>query len=156
MDKQLEIDSLWQRYLDSLPPGTTEPRLPEVWSFGDTAEMGNELGALAKAGTKTATCSLVWEYEAEGNEDLPKVGDVSILTDGEGWPLCVVETTEVEVKAFNAVDEDFAFDEGEGNRTLAYWQAVHWEFFSARCATIDRVPSKDMPLLCERFRVLVS
>lgn len=38
-----------------------------------------------------------------------------------GEPLCVLEVTAVEIKSFNAVDEQFAFAYGEGERTLADW-----------------------------------
>jgi hypothetical protein len=32
--------------------------------------------------------------------------------------LCIIELTEVEIKPFNSVDEQFAFEYGEGDRTL--------------------------------------
>ena len=35
--------------------------------WGDSPQMADELGALIAAGTKTATCSALWEYEAKGN-----------------------------------------------------------------------------------------
>jgi uncharacterized protein YhfF len=104
---------------------------------------------------KTATCSLVWVYEAE-QERLPQVGDLSIITTWDGEPLCVIETTQTEVKAFDQVDEQFAYDEGEGDRSLAYWRRVHEEFFAEECAAIGRQPSHAMPLLCERFRLVFT
>jgi uncharacterized protein YhfF len=53
--------------------------------------MADELGALISAGTKTATCSALWEYEAEG-ESLPETGLKTIVLDGNGDPMCIVET----------------------------------------------------------------
>lgn len=41
--------------------------------------------------------------------------------DGAGEPRCVIEVTGVDIKPFNAVDEQCAFDYGEGDRTLADW-----------------------------------
>ena len=35
---------------------------------------------------------------------------------------CVIETTEVTYRRFSEVDAAFAYDEGEGDRSLAYWQ----------------------------------
>ena len=154
MNRQSEVEAFWQAYLASLPEGSvSSPGSYEAWSFCDNEEAANELGDLVKAGIKTATCSLVWAYEAE-NEELPKVGDISIITDWDGEPLCVIETTEVQVKAFNEVDEKFAYDEGEGDRSLAYWQKVHWDVFSRECSAMGREPTETMPLLCERFRVV--
>lgn len=154
MYKQRAVKAFWQAYRDSLPEGVQPPSSYDVWSFGDTREMANELGELVKVGIKTATCSLMWEYEAEGDEDLPKVGDVSVITDGEGTPLCIIETIEVEIRPYSQVDESFAYDEGEGDRSLSYWRRAHWEFLSRACASIGREPVENMPLVCERFRVV--
>ncbi len=127
--------------------------MPPAWGFGNTPEMADELGALVQSGTKTATCSLMWEFEHEG-DPIPQVGVLSIILDGDDNPLCIIETVEVEVRAMNTVDEKFAYDEGEGDRSLAYWREAHWRFFSKICATMKRKPSEDMPLVCERFRVI--
>ena len=154
MKKQSEVEAFWQSYLASLSEESELPPVSyEAWSFCDNEEAANELGDLVKAGTKTATCSLVWAYEAE-NEKLPTVGDRSIITNWEGEPLCIIETTEVEIKAFNEVGDRFAYDEGEGDRSLASWREVHWDVFSRECSAIGREPAETMPLLCERFRVI--
>lgn len=128
---------------------------PESWSFGDDPEMADRLGALVARGVKTATCSMLWEYESE-SETLPREGQLSLLLDGQGRPLCVLETVEVEVRPFDRVDAAFAHDEGEGDRSLAYWRKVHWAFFSRRCEVLGRSPEPSMPLVCERFRVLYT
>lgn len=153
MSAQEQAEAFWQSYLASLPPGAVAPRSYQAWSFGDNEQDADELGRLARDGTKTATCSLVWAYEAE-KEALPAVGDLSVITSWAGEPLCVVETTEVQIKPFHQVDEAFARDEGEGDLSLAYWRKAHWAVFSRECAAIGREPAETMPLLCERFRVL--
>jgi uncharacterized protein YhfF len=154
VEKQSEVKAFWQSYLDSVPERTKLPPASyEAWSFCDNEEEANELGGLVISGIKTATCSLVWSYEAE-KEELPSVGDLSIIMNWEGEPLCIIETTEVESRAFNEVDDRFASDEGEGDRSLAYWRKVHWDIFSRICSTIGREPTETMPLLCERFRVI--
>ena len=70
-----------------------------------------------RIGVKVATASLLWEYDADG-EAIPKVGQLSIVTDGDGEPVYIIKSTEVEIRQFNQVDADFAYDEGEGDRTL--------------------------------------
>ena len=90
------------------------------------------LGALIVAGTKTATCSALWEYETE-REPLPESGVKIIVLDGNGDPLCIVETTEVEVRSYGEVDAQFAYEEGEGDRSLEYWRDAHWPSSRARC-----------------------
>jgi uncharacterized protein YhfF len=115
--------------------------------------MADDLGGLVVRGVKTATCSLYWEYEA-GLEVLPEAGGLSIILDGRGDPLCLIETTSVEIKPFNTVDAQFAYDEGEGDRSLEYWRQAHRRFFGRTCADFGRELSEDMPVVCERFKVL--
>jgi uncharacterized protein YhfF len=52
------------------------------------------------------------------------------------------------------VDALFAYEEGEGDRSLAWWRDAHWRYFSRVCERIQRRPEEDMPLVCERFRVV--
>jgi uncharacterized protein YhfF len=156
MEKQQSgnIQVYWQSFLDTLPadsPYQDRPFDAEGW--GDGPEMADELGALIAAGTKTATCSAVWEWQAEG-ESWPEVGHLTVVLDGRGQPLCIIETLEVTVKSYNKVDESFAFDEGEGNKSLKYWREAHRRFFSRSLAKISREFVEDMPLVCERFRVI--
>lgn len=132
--------------LDSVPPPT--------WSFGASAEQADGLLALVLDGTKTATASALWDYEAE-DEPLPEVGSLSIVLDGSGRPRALLETSEVVVVPFNEVDEEHARLEGEGDLSLAHWRTVHERFFTAE-ATHEHGFTSDMPVVCERFRVLYS
>ena len=148
------IDAYWRSFLETLPAGSPvrdEQYVAEAW--GDSPRLADELGSLILDGTKTATCSALWEYEAEG-EPLPETGVKYIVLDGKNDPLCIVETTEVAVRPYNEVDASFAYEEGEGDRSLEYWRDAHWHFFSSALQTIDKEPTIDMPLVCERFLVI--
>ena len=127
--------------------------LPEAWSFGDSKDMADDLGNLVRSGIKTATCSLLWEYEFDGDA-LPEPGELSIILGGNGQPLCLIETTEIKIRPYDQVDPQFAYEEGEGDRSLAYWRNAHWRFFTRVCDRIGRDPDNAMPLVCERFRVI--
>ena len=156
MNKKSKVEAFWQAYLDSLPRPVAPPSPAyEVWSFGHTAEQADELGDLARKGIKTATTGLLWEYEAE-DENLPQPDDLSLITNAAGDPLCIIETSAVEVKPFNEVDELFAYAEGEGDRSLAYWRQVHWSVFSMVCLALGREASETMPVVCEHFRVVFA
>lgn len=122
-------------------------------AFGDHPKLADDLGALILSGIKTGTCSALWEWEAEGNP-IPEVGLISITLDGVGKPICIIETTEVTLRRFNEVDDDFARSEGEGDLTLRYWREAHTIFFSRVLPKVDREFSEDMPLVCERFQVI--
>ena len=98
-----------------------------------------------------ATSSLLWHLERIG-ERPPQVGSYAIVADGAGTPICIIEVTKVEIKPFNAIDAQFAFDYGEYGRTLEQWRTASWEYFSEVCARIGREPSETMPMVCQRFR----
>jgi uncharacterized protein YhfF len=129
-----------------------EALAPPAWAFGATPEQADELIGLVLAGTKTATAGAQWDYEHEG-ETLPRVGDLAILLDGSEHPRALIEVTHVDVVPFEDVDAEHAHLEGEGDRSLAHWRAVHERFFTD-VASHDRGFSPTMPVVLERFRVL--
>lgn len=148
------IQAYWRDFISSLPADSHfRERDYDTDSFGDSPEMADELGALVLNGAKTATCSSLWEWEAEG-EALPKPGSLWIVLDGRGNPICITETVEVTIQKYNEVNAEFAHAEGEGDRSLMYWRQAHKNFFSRLLPTIDKTFSEDMPLVCERFRVI--
>ena len=151
---QGSIDAYWQRFLSTLPhdsPYRRKTYVAEGW--GDSPVLADELGALIVQGTKTATCSALWEWEAEGNP-IPQAGLLTIALDGPGEPFCIVETFEVTIRNYNEVDADFAREEGEGDLSLHYWREAHRNYFSRVLKKIGKEFSEDMPLVCERFRVI--
>ena len=149
-----KVEGFWSAYLATLPAGSpARDEGYEAWSFGDGPGMADELGALVRDGRKTATCSALWELEAEG-EPVARAGEKAVILDGGGEPLCIIETTEVAVRRFDEVDGGFAYEEDEGDRSLEYWREAHRRFFSRTLPGIGRRFSEDMPLVCERFRVI--
>jgi uncharacterized protein YhfF len=152
--KDVRTVDYWNRFLQSLPadsPYRTRAYSAEKW--GDNREMADELGSRIAAGVKTATCSPVWEWEAEGRP-IPEPGLLTIVLGWDGSPLCIIETVAVEIKPFEKVDERFAWEEGEGDRSLKSWREAHWRHFSRILGAISRQPARDMPLVCERIRVV--
>ena len=78
-----------------------------------------------------------------------------IVCDSAGVPRVVLRTTELRLGPFSSVEERFAHEEGEDDRTVAGWQAAHRTFFArthaARGATWDEATDE---LLFERFDVV--
>lgn len=105
---------------------------PAAFSFTVNRHTANELALLVLRGEKTATASLLAEYQ-EGGEPLPEPGDLSILCDGVGEPVALLATTTVKVEQFDHVSAEHAKAEGEGDRSLGYWRATHRAFWSATC-----------------------
>lgn len=150
---QKRLERYWQAYLTSISNASFDNKGYEVDQFGDNSVLANELGNLILKGVKTATCSALWEWEAEGHE-IPKVGLKTIVLDGNDNPLCIIETMEVAIQAFRDVDAQFAFEEGEDDRSLESWRREHWKYFSRVLPKVGRQPSPEMLLVCERFRVV--
>jgi uncharacterized protein YhfF len=147
-----QIEEFWREFCAANPQA--KPETPfQVWHFGLGEKDASELLNLVLEGKKTATASLVWEYE-DKPEDIPVSGGYSVVTDFAGNPKCVLRTTEVRVLPFSRVDAEFAFDEGEGDQSLDYWRQIHWDYFSQRCADLGKEPDTEMPVNCERFELL--
>ncbi|NML45654.1 ASCH domain-containing protein [Ramlibacter sp. G-1-2-2] len=130
-----------------------EARFYEAFSFGDNEQLADELAALVLQGSKRATASSVWSFEAKGKR-LPQPGDLSIVTNWAGEPLCVIETRAFDVMPFSAVSAEFAALEGEGDGSLSYWQRAHRQYFTRECAKADRQFLENMLVACEQFEVV--
>ena len=126
---------------------------PALEWFGDSPALVAELGEFVRRGVKRASTGLVASWEAEG-DPLPRVGDVRVVIDWSGAPLAVIEITDVRIQPFQAVDEAFARDEGEGDGTLAWWRDAHRRYFTRECARRGQTFSESMPVVCWRFRLL--
>lgn len=145
------VHAFWDEFRRARPDVPEAP--PDAWQFGDSEELADSLAALVLAGTKRATAGLLWEYEDEGTP-VPVPGQLEIILDGRDVPVGVLEYTAVEIVPFGEVTAEFAATEGEGDGSLTWWRDAHWRYFSRRCAVLGREPSEDMPVVCERFRLV--
>jgi uncharacterized protein YhfF len=137
-----EIDAFWAEFSST---NVVEADY-EAWAFGlgtDPA-FATKLALLVRDGPKRATAGVLDDW---GDEPLPQEGDHSVILDGEGRPVCIIRTTEVTVKPFGQVDAAFAWDEGEGDRTLGWWRKAHAEFFARDGVEV----SDETEMILERF-----
>jgi uncharacterized protein YhfF len=118
----------------------------ESFAFGDGPELADELLVLVLEGRKRATCWAV----SEGMKGA-EIGKCMVALDGAGRPRAVLQTLELTQRRFDEVDAAFAFDEGEGDRSLAFWRAAHQSYF-----TRLKLYRPDMMLWCERFRLVMT
>ncbi|MCD5323357.1 ASCH domain-containing protein [Pontibacillus chungwhensis] len=146
---QDSMKEIWDRYKKDNPEA---PESYEAWAFGDSKEMADELAELVVKGTKTATASNYMAYEE--SEPLPYVGLHNIILDGDGRAVAIVETTSVKIVPFNEVTAEHAYLEGEGDRSLEFWRKEHERFFRKELEEIDQVFHDQIPVVCERFRLL--
>ncbi len=146
------IESFWKDFKKARPDLSVNAYT--AWSFGNTPEMANELASLVLKGEKRATTSLLWIYEKFPEEKIPREGEYSIVLNAAKEPVCVIRSTSVTTRKYSEVDEEYARIEGEGDKSLRYWQDVHWKYFVGECKLVGRDPANDMPVICEIFEVV--
>ncbi|MBW6399019.1 ASCH domain-containing protein [Roseomonas sp. HJA6] len=149
-DRTPAVEALWAAYRAAA--GLDHDRY-DVVAMGDGPELADELVALIASGPKRATASLDRDYGA-GRAPRPAPGDHVVVVDGAGRPRCIWRTTEVQVKPLIAVDDAFAWDEGEGDRSRAFWLAAHRGYFARQAAREGFVMTDDEPVVFERFRLV--
>ena len=149
------VASFWERAVaaGAVTPGTEQPSMVEV--FGDSQELADELLGLVIHGPKRATAGAAVDYERSG-DPLPYVGQLWIAADGHGRVRALLRTTDVRVGALSSVDERFAWDEGEDDRTRAKWLEEHERYFRRYLPTIGVEFTDDMATVFERFELLYS
>jgi uncharacterized protein YhfF len=138
-----EVKAFWAGY--AAATGETGPYT--AWGFGDDThpELMTELGLLVRDGPKRATTGREADFSAE--DPIPSPGDHHVILDGEGHPVCIIRTTSIEIRPFGQIDEQFAWDEGEGDRTLQWWRDGHIRYFASVGTPIDDETS----VVLERF-----
>jgi uncharacterized protein YhfF len=146
-------DALWQEYLSS-GYAVGEVRLAGSFAFGDSPEMADELALLVRDGPKRATAGLLRDFAPHTDDPVPRPGDHWVVLDGRGAQVCVIRTTEVEIKPLRAVDAAFAWDEGEGDRTRDGWLAMHRAYFTRDAARRGLGFTDDEPTVFERFELV--
>jgi uncharacterized protein YhfF len=123
-------------------------------AFGDSGPMADELLALVLSGRKRATASLSRDYRRPDSDPFPTVGDYVIWVDGSGNPRCITRTTQVEVKPLSQVDDQFAWDEGEGDRSRAWWLDAHRRYFARQAEREGFAMHDDTETVFERFELV--
>ncbi len=148
------VQRYWEQFLNSLPPGTRRPSgHAGTAEFGITEDDAREIARLVRNGTKTASGGLVWANEFDGTRG-SHAGDLWVVVAGPDEPVCIIETTEVRILPYDEVPEEYAWEGGEGDRTMSDWRRMYWEYIVSECARIGRNPDRKAPLAMERFRVV--
>jgi uncharacterized protein YhfF len=147
----ISIKKMWEDYLNYIGENINDSKKEYTsWHFCDNKKDANDLAALVNDGIKRATTSLNYFYEKE-EEELPKKDEFSIITDWEGIAICIIKTENIRILPFNEVTEEFAYREGEGDKSLKYWRKAHIEAFGRELNEYNLKFSEDMLVVCEEF-----
>jgi uncharacterized protein YhfF len=145
-----EVEAFWESFRHAR--GVAQQDY-DVCRFGSSPEMGDELLAQVLKGPKRATACLLRDVE-QGGETMARVGGHVVVLDGRDRPRAIWRTRTVEVKPLNQVDDAFAWDEGEGDRTRRDWLAMHLRYFVARAKAENFSFDESMPAVLERFTLV--
>ena len=119
-------------------------------AYGHTRVVADDLAALVAEGHKRAHASLERDFEDEGDA-LPRPGEHVVVLDGRGTPRAIVRLTHVERRYFNEIDDEFAFECGEGDRTLTWWLVAYRQEFAERAESQGFQVGERAVLILEYF-----
>jgi uncharacterized protein YhfF len=145
--------ALWLAYAASRTGPMPPEDEPPVEQFGDHAALAEALLELVLAGTKRATAGLVADFAHEG-EPLPRIGGHWVVCDGSGAPRAILRSTELRIGPLHSVDDAFAWDEGENDRTRASWLAGHLAYFTRTQTARGEAWDDGLDVVFERFEVV--
>ena len=148
--KTTKTDAFWQSFCEAKG---VEGKNYDVVAFGDSPTMADELAALVVHGPKRATAGLLRDYEGEPTA-VPVIGGYAVVVNAGGDPLCVFQTTDVRIGPLSSVDDSFAWDEGEGDRTREWWLAAHTSFFTRQSEIEKFQMHPDILTIFERFKLV--
>ena len=104
---------------------------------------------------RSAVVRLTWQGEVRSRgQSLPRIGGHWLVADGAGLPRCVVRSTELRVGRLDSVDDAFAWDEGEGDRSRDGWPAGHLRHVTRGLTARGGTWSDDLAVVFERFVVV--
>ncbi|WP_256702393.1 ASCH domain-containing protein [Paenibacillus sp. P32E] len=144
------ITEYWNAYLEEYPEAAA--LYDSAWSFGDNARLADELLALVLRGVKTGT-AMNYELNEVRGLPLPFIGGHFILLDSQGAPRGIITTTKCEIIPFHEVTAEFAYSEGEDDRTLESWRFHHEAYFTREMKAYGMTFNPDMRIVCENFEL---
>lgn len=151
-DTEIAVESMWTSFKKAHPEAQEEQ--PESYFFHDNKEDADRLAKLILDGKKKAGSGLYMWYK-EAKAPLPEVGTKIIVTNFEGIPLAIIETTKVDTIPFNKVSSSYAqMDMGTEIDALNKWKKAHWDFFANAMEESGEQPTETMLIVCERFKTI--
>lgn len=151
MTESAEVTEYWRAYVEAHPAAADQ--YDSAWAFGDNPGLADELLKLVLKGIKTGTASNYALYEVRGQR-LPFAGGHSVVLDGNGKPQAIIETVKVEIVPFDEVTAEFAYSEGEDDRSLESWRYEHQVYFTREFESYNMPFDPAMKVVCENFRVV--
>ncbi|MBP3611027.1 MAG: ASCH domain-containing protein [Lachnospiraceae bacterium] len=143
-------EELWRKFCHEMKIDEATPY--EAWAFSNENGIGDNLLDLVLRGRKFGTASAYDEYvEENALNELPEIGDYSVLLRSNGEAVCVIRNYDVYIRPFESVPPFHAYAEGEGDGSLQTWKDIHTKFFVPRLQLIDKPLNEKSLIVCEKF-----
>ncbi len=152
--KNASAQELWADFI-SADQNPISGEVPKIIHFCDNEKDANICSELVEKEIKQATSHSLLGLQSR-KEELPKIGDLAIVTDWNGKAKSIIRTTGVRLIPYFAVREEHARMEGEGDKSLAYWKKVHWDYYSRELSEFGKEPRESMIVVFEQFEKLYS
>ncbi len=148
------VETIWQEYLISIGESVDTTKLEYTsWHFCNDEQSADNLAKLVMKNIKRGTASLYELYKID-KEPIPKENQCSVITDFRGDAKCIIKSKRVLVLPFKEVNEELAYIEGEGDKSLDYWRRVHIEFFTEELKEYNIEFNEDMLVVFEEFELV--
>ena len=142
---------MWLAYV-SKHGNANQPQPPAEY-FCDNQKDADTCAELVLRGVKRATTGSLMSYESE-HAQLPRPGNLLIVTYWNGEATCIIKTTKVDVMPFKNVSANFAALEGEGDGSLTHWREAHAKFFHREFQHTPYKFDENSQVVCEEFQVI--
>ena len=153
MTSRAVLEEFWARFLfvRGLPQSA---QWQDCFHFETTPAGAEHALGLVLQGIKRATFTSLNAFQQRGLRP-PKRGDLSIVTQWDGVPRCVIQTVGVLILPYGQVSAEQALSEGEDS-TLEGWRIRQRNFLMAEGRELGYTFSPEMQLVMESFRVVYT
>ncbi|GHV55945.1 RNA-binding protein [Spirochaetia bacterium] len=146
-----DIENFWKEY--QTYSGNNIKKYDDIFSFGDTSKMADDLLELIINGKKRGTTSLLKLYEID-KEKIPQKDSISIVLNRNNIPMAIIKDIDIKILSFNEIGENEAKIEGEGDCSLDYWKRIHRKFFEEECLKYKIKFDERMLVVFETFELI--
>ncbi|MEG0267642.1 MAG: ASCH domain-containing protein, partial [Carnobacterium sp.] len=146
------IEKLWENFKLQ---NSTLPDNYNLMTFGDTQDKANQSAALVLEGLKTAKTSLLLDYQ-RSEKSVPQEGSYSLILDGNNQAIGIVQLLKIAILPFDEVSDEWAYEEGEGDRTLKGWREFYQDYFQEQCKSEHWHFSMKTEVVCIQFELVYA
>ena len=149
-----KIIKFWNKFIMD-NPNYKNFIIPGSFYFCDNKRDADLCAKLVVNGIKQATAPSLWSFKVN-NENIPVIGDLNIITNWNKIPKAIIKTTRIENIKYKDITAQFAYIEGEGDRSLSYWKKIHKDYYSREMKGSKEKFTEDLVIVCQYFKTIYT